>query len=168
MHQLSLGLVLFSITTAATAFENIVVLASDDKNTIELNGFQQEYIYGKVVAHLATCSIGNPPNTQLASKENLENLHSKKHIELQFPSGAIKIPIGNTLSEVSGVFILFESANAPARVVKMSGNILQFYSKCSGYSALYSFTCDDVISKIMSVGSKNTCNRISTEYKKQL
>lgn len=168
MQKNFLFIILLFIPLVSTAFENLVVLASDGENKIELNVFQQEYIYGKTIAHMATCKIGNRPNTQIASKENIERLLGAKHIEVVFPKGEVKIPIGPELSEVSNLYILFELPDAPARVVKKSGSTLQFYSKCSGNSALYSFNCDPVISKIMSVGKKGTCDSFYVKYKNQL
>jgi hypothetical protein len=160
--------ILLFFSAAATASENILVSASDGKNDIELRDIQRQYIYGKVIAHLESRNIGNPPNAQLASKENIEKLKGTKHIGLLFPKGAIKIPIGAELSEVSEVYVTFTSENSPAGIVTKYGNVLQHYSKCSGHSALYSFTCDKVISKLMSMGSKNTCDQILAEYQKQL
>jgi hypothetical protein len=158
--------ILLFFSAAAVASENIVVLANDGSNDIALRNVQQQYIYGKVIAHLESCNIGNPPNSQLASKENIEKLKGAKHIVLLFPKGAIKILIGAELSEVSEVYVTFTSENSPAGIVTKQGNMLQHYSKCSGHSALYSFTCDTVISKLMSVGSKSICDQILAEYQK--
>jgi hypothetical protein len=152
----------------ASGAENKQLQAFDGNTVIELNSVQSEYIYGKILAHLSTCAIGNPPNRSEAKKDFIAALVHPKGLQLNFPLGAVSIPIGDRLVDIDDVFITLQAVFAPAAVSTRSGGTVQHYAKCSGHSALYSFTCDPIISSLLHDNWAKECDPIIQSYRDQL
>lgn len=148
-----LVIILVLLISPLYAPENVEVELYKNRKSIPLNTYHKTYLYGNTIGYLSTCRhlekvTGNTDNKEDAA-EVLAEINSGDHLKISFTKGSPKLPIAYGNDEVDELYVGFDKKGFP-NIISMNEDKIQLYSKCSGSIAITNFSCDQVLSELLS------------------
>ena len=152
MHYIFILFLIF-LPSFLYASENVEVELYKDGKSVALNSYQAAYLYGNTIGYFSTCRhlqrvAGSTYNKEKA-REELAKIKSGNHLKINFRKGSPSLPIAYGNQEVDELFVGFADQGFP-NLVTVSDDKIQLYSKCSGSAAITNFSCDEVLSVLLS------------------
>jgi hypothetical protein len=146
-------LFLIFLPSSLYASENVEVELYKDGKSVLLNSYQMTYLYGNAIGYLSTCrhlqKVTGTTYTQEKARDELDMIKSANHLKITFSKGSPSLPIVHGNQQVDEIFVGFDSKGFPD-LLTVHKDKIQLYSKCSGSIALINFSCDKVLSELLS------------------
>jgi len=135
------------------ASDNVEVELYKDGKSIPLNSYHKTYLYGNTVGYLSTCKhlekvTGNTYIEENGS-ETLAKIKSGNNVKIKFSKGSPSLPIAHGNEETEELYIGYDKNGFP-NIITLNKDKIQLYSKCSGSAAITNFSCNKVLSELLS------------------
>ncbi|NIV43083.1 MAG: hypothetical protein GWN50_12145 [Candidatus Dadabacteria bacterium] len=135
--------------------------------SLSLNSYQKIHLYGNTVGDLSTCRhrerVTGTAYTQEQARDELDKIKSTNYLKITFSKRAPSLPIAHTNQKVDEIYIGLDNRGFP-HLLTVHKDKIQLYSKCSGSVAITNFSCDTVLSELLSFKrDENICKMLIKE-----
>lgn len=152
MRYILILIIVFLVSPAA-ATENVKVELYKNGSLVPLNSYQATYLYGNTIGLLSTCRhleiVTGNTYTEENGSEALAKIKSGNHVEITFSKGSPRLPIAHGNEEIEVLHAGFDKNGFPSVVTVNKGKV-QLYAKCSGSITIANFSCDKLLSELLS------------------
>ncbi|NIV41899.1 MAG: hypothetical protein GWN50_05960 [Candidatus Dadabacteria bacterium] len=135
------------------ASENFVVQLYKDTELITLNSSRRTHIIYISKEYLNACrkyeDVTGTTFTQNEARDRLYRITTGDYIKITFPNDTTDLPIAHGNQKFDKILIGIDNRGFPD-LITVHDEKIQLYTKCSGTVAITKFSCNKVLSELLS------------------